>query len=82
MMTTLNKKEKVDAEQKNFTENLTFHLDQDLTLNREEAKRIKKSLKNIEVDPKTKKFFQSAHKLYEKLKESNYTISLEEIQKE
>jgi len=61
---------------------LFFHSEQDLTLNGEEVKRIKKSLKNTEVNSKTKEFFQSAHKLYDKLKDSNYTISLEEIQKE
>lgn len=82
MMTTLDKIEKIKGEQKNFSENLFFHLDQDLTLNSEEAKRIKNSLKNTEVDSKTKKFFQSAHELYDKIKENNFIISLEEIQKE
>ena len=81
MMTTLNKKEKIKEEQNYFNENLFFHLDQDLTLNDEEVKRIKKSLKSTEVNSKTKEFFQSARILYDKLKENNYTISLEEIQK-
>ncbi len=80
-MTTLNKKEKIKEEQNYFNENLFFHLDQDLTLNDEEVKRIKKSLKSTEVNSKTKEFFQSARILYDKLKENNYTISLEEIQK-
>ncbi len=81
-MTTTDKKKEVEAEKKNFTENLFFHLDQDLTLTSEEVERIKRSLKNTEVDPKTKEFFQSAHRLYDKLKQDNFTISLEEIQKE
>ena len=80
MMTTSNKKKEV--EKKNFSENFFFHLDQDLTLTSEEVERIKKSLKNTEVDPKTKEFFQSAHRLYDKLKQNNFIISLEEIQKE
>ena len=82
MMTTTDKKKEVEAEKKNYTENLFFHLDQDLTLSSEEIERIKRSLENTEVDPKTKEFFQSAHKLYDKLKQNNFTISLEEIQKE
>jgi len=82
MMTTTNKKKEGEARKKNFTENMFFHLDQDLTLTKEEVERIKKSLENTEVDPQTKEFFQSAHRLYDKLKQNNFTISLEEIQKE
>jgi len=80
MMTTTHKKKEI--EKKNFTENLFFHLDKDLILTSEEVERLKKSFKNAEVDPKTKEFFQSAHRLYDKLKQNNFTISLEEIQKE
>jgi len=79
-MTTTHKKKEI--EEKNFTENLFFHLDKDLTLTSEEVERLKKSFKNTEIDPQTKEFFQSAHRLYDKLKQNNFTISLEEIQKE
>jgi len=80
MVTTTHKKKEI--EKKNFTENLFFHLDKDLTLTSEEVERLKKSFKNAEIDPQTKEFFQSAHRLYDKLKQNNFTISLEEIQKE
>ncbi|MBD3342559.1 MAG: hypothetical protein GF353_25895 [Candidatus Lokiarchaeota archaeon] len=72
MLTTINKKKKEEVEQKNFTENLFFHLDQDLTLTNKEVERIKKSLKSKEVDTITKEFFQSAHKMYDKLKKKQF----------
>jgi len=82
LMTTINKNEKLKKEDIKIDENLFFELNQDFVLSKEESKRFEKSLENIDVPSKTAEFFKSARILYEKLKNNDFTITLEELRNE
>ena len=81
-MTTVNSKKEIEKEKEEPNENLFFHLNDDLAVTNDELERLKEILENTEVNDKTKKAFRNAHKFYEKFKQNNFSISLEEIARE
>ena len=79
LMTIVDKEKKSEKDVNKNNENLIFDLEQDFTLTKNEVNRLKKSLETTNVNPNTRKFFQSAKDLYEKLKRNDFTITLEEL---
>ena len=80
MMTTLNKKD-LKNENKISQENLLFHDSEEIVLTEQEIKDLEKKLEDKEISDETRAFFKSTHQFLKKLKENEYTISLEEIEK-
>ena len=79
-MTTPKEKE-VKKEEKISEENFFFDDSEEIILTKQEIQDLKKKLENKEIDDKTRSFFKSSHQFYKKLKENEYTTSLEEIEK-
>lgn len=63
-------------------ENFFFNENQELILSEDEVKKLEKNLCNFKTEEENKLFFKSAYKLYKKLEEKNFVISLEELEKE
>ena len=80
MMTTP-KERKVKKDEKMTDENLFFDNSDEIILTQKERKDLKCKLENNKVDLKTKAFFKSAHQFSKKLRENDFSISLEEIEK-
>lgn len=79
-MTTPKEKE-VKKEEKISEENLFFDDSEEIILTEQEVQDLEKKLENREIDDKTRSFFKSSHQFYKRLKEKEYKISLEEIEK-
>ena len=73
-------KEEITLE-KGLDENFSCNENQELTLSKEEAKKLEKNLSNMKITNKDKLFFRSAYRLFKKLEENNFIISLEELEK-
>jgi len=80
MMTTPKEKE-VKKEEKISEENLFFDDSEEIILTEQEVQDLEKKLENREIDDRTRSFFKSSHQFYKRLKEKDYKISLEEIEK-
>ena len=80
MMTTPKERE-VKKDEKMTEENFFFDNSEDIVLTEKEIKNLEYRLENKETDEKTRAFFKSAHYFSKKLRENDYTISLEEIEK-
>ncbi|MEJ2296524.1 MAG: hypothetical protein P8Y23_17390 [Candidatus Lokiarchaeota archaeon] len=80
MMTTP-KETEIKKEERIFEENFFFDDSEEIILTKHETQDLEKKLEDREIDDKTRSFFKSSHQLYKKLKEEEYTISLEEIEK-
>lgn len=80
MMTTPKEKE-VKKEEKISEENLFFDDSEEIILTEQEVQDLEKKLENREIDDRTRSFFKSSHQFYKRLKEKEYKISLEEIEK-
>lgn len=79
-MTTPKEKE-VKKSEKTIVENLIFDDSEELILTQKEVEELENKLETKKVDTKTRAFFKSAHQFAKKLKENDYTISLEELEK-
>lgn len=79
-MTTPKEKE-VKKEEKISEENLFFDDSEEIILTEQEVQDLEKKLENREIDDRTRSFFKSSHQFYKRLKEKDYKISLEEIEK-
>jgi len=80
MMTTPKEKE-IQKEERISQENFFFDDSEEIILTEQEIQDLEKKLEDREIDDKTRSFFNSSHQFYKKLKEKDYTISLEEIEK-
>jgi len=80
MMTTPREKE-VKKEEKISEENLFFDDSEEIILTEQEVQDLEKKLENREIDDRTRSFFKSSHQFYKRLKEKEFKISLEEIEK-
>ncbi|TFG21541.1 MAG: hypothetical protein EU529_13335 [Promethearchaeota archaeon] len=80
-MTTPKKKEEKGIHQLGGDENLFFDLSQEIIMTSQEAKLMEKSLKRMNINDKVKNFSKSNHQFYKKLKNNNFIISLEELEK-
>jgi len=78
-MTTINGKKKLKKENEKITENLYFHFEQELIESEEDIKRLKEILDNENFDDKTKVAIKKASEFYDKFKQNNFSISLEEL---
>jgi len=78
-MTTINGKKKLKKENEKITENLYFHFEQELIESEEDIKRLKEILDNENFDDKTKAAIKKASEFYDKFKQNNFSISLEEL---
>lgn len=79
-MTTPKEKE-VKKEEKISEENLFFDDSEEIILTEQEVQDLEKKLENREIDDRTRSFFKSSHQFYKRLKEKEFKISLEEIEK-
>jgi hypothetical protein len=79
-MTTPKEKE-IKKEERISEENFFFDDSEEIILNEQEIQDLEKKLEDSEIDNKTRSFFKSSHQFYKKLKEMEYIISLEEIEK-
>lgn len=68
--------------EKPLDENFTCNENQELNLSKEEVKILEKNLSDKKIKNKDKLFFRSAYRLYKKLEDNNFIISLEELEKE
>jgi len=80
-MTIPKEKDIKKDDEKMVEENIIFDNSEEIILTEKEIKELEIKLKNKEIDLKTKAFFKSANQFSKKLKENDYLISLEEIEK-
>ena len=78
-MTTINDKEKLEKEKEKITDNLYFHFEQELIESEKDIQRLKEILEKEIFDDNTKAAIKKASKFYDKFKQNNFTISLEEL---
>jgi len=81
-MTAINGEKKSDKEKEKIRENLYFHFEQELIESEEDIKRLKEILENETFDENTEVAIKKAGEFYEKFKQNNFTISLEEISRD
>ena len=68
-------------EERMSEENFFFDDSEEIILSEQEIQDLEKKLEDREIDDKTRSFFKTSHQFYKKLKQKDYTISLEEIEK-
>ena len=78
-MTTINGKNKLEKEKEKINENLYFHFEQKLIESEEDIQRLKEILDNENFDDNTKVAIKKASEFYEKFKQNDFSISLEEL---